>query len=44
MDAEGFGNCTNQNECQAVCPKGITVDTIATMNRDFLRAGALGVG
>ena len=38
MDAEGFGNCTNQYECQAVCPKEISVRFIARMNRDFLRA------
>ena len=38
MDAEGFGNCTNQYECEAVCPKEIPVTTIAQMNRDFLRA------
>ncbi len=38
MDKEGFGNCTNQYECQAVCPKEISVRFIAKMNRDFLRA------
>ncbi len=38
MDREGFGNCTNQYECEAVCPKGITVASIARMNRDFARA------
>jgi succinate dehydrogenase / fumarate reductase iron-sulfur subunit len=38
MDAEGFGNCTNQFECQAACPKGITVANIARMNRDYLSA------
>lgn len=36
MDEEGFGNCTNQYECEAVCPKGIKVDYIAQMNKDFL--------
>ncbi len=35
MDAEGFGNCTNYGECQAVCPKEITLDFIARMNRDY---------
>lgn len=35
MDAEGFGNCTNQYECEAACPKEISVDHIARMNRDF---------
>lgn len=38
MDKEGFGGCTNQYECEAVCPKGITVAAIALMNRDFLKA------
>jgi len=38
MDSEGFGNCTNQFECQAACPKGITVANIARMNRDYLGA------
>jgi len=38
MDAEGFGNCTNQNECEAVCPKEIPVRVIADMNREYLRA------
>ena len=35
MDAEGFGNCTNQYECEAVCPKSISADVIAKLNRDF---------
>ena len=34
-DELGFGNCTNLGECQAVCPKGITLDHIAKMNRDY---------
>jgi len=34
-DKEGFGNCTNYYECQAVCPKEISVDVIAKMNREF---------
>ena len=38
MDKEGFGNCTNLYECQAACPKGITVDYIAKMNREYLGA------
>jgi succinate dehydrogenase / fumarate reductase iron-sulfur subunit len=38
MDAEGFGNCTNHYECMAACPKGISVDNIARMNREFLGA------
>jgi succinate dehydrogenase / fumarate reductase iron-sulfur subunit len=35
MDDEGFGNCTNQYECEAACPKEISVDHIARLNRDF---------
>ena len=35
---DGFGNCTNLYECQAACPKGITVDYIAKMNREYLGA------
>lgn len=38
MDKEGFGNCTNQSECEAVCPKEIPVRFIAELNRDYLRA------
>jgi succinate dehydrogenase / fumarate reductase iron-sulfur subunit len=38
MDREGFGNCTNHFECGAACPKGISVGTIAKMNREYLRA------
>jgi len=38
MDAEQFGSCTNHGECEAVCPKGISLETIARMNRDFLSA------
>jgi succinate dehydrogenase / fumarate reductase, iron-sulfur subunit len=38
MDKEGFGGCTNQYECEAVCPKGISVSGIALMNRDYLGA------
>jgi succinate dehydrogenase / fumarate reductase, iron-sulfur subunit len=38
MDKEGFGNCTNQNECEAVCPTEIPVRVIADMNREYLRA------
>lgn len=36
MDEAGFGNCTNYGECQAHCPKGITLDVIAHLNRDYL--------
>lgn len=38
MDKEGFGNCTNERECEAVCPKGISIRNIARLNREFLRA------
>jgi succinate dehydrogenase / fumarate reductase iron-sulfur subunit len=38
MDAEGFGNCTNYYECEAVCPKEIPVRVIAEMNHDYLKA------
>jgi len=38
MDAEGFGNCTNIGSCEAVCPKEITLDNIARMNRLYLKA------
>jgi len=38
MDAEGFGHCTLFGECQEACPKEISIDTIARMNRDYLRA------
>lgn len=38
MDAEGFGHCTNHYECEAACPKQISVEFIARMNRDFLLA------
>lgn len=38
MDKEGFGNCTNFHECQAVCPKEISVEFIAELNRNYLMA------
>ncbi|MBU3698688.1 MAG: succinate dehydrogenase/fumarate reductase iron-sulfur subunit [Candidatus Kapabacteria bacterium] len=41
MDAEGFGSCTNHYECEAACPKGISAEFIAQMNRDFVTS-ALG--
>ncbi len=45
MDALGFGNCTNQYECEAACPKGISVDNIAKLNRDYMIACAAdGIG
>ena len=44
MDAEGFGGCTNIGECSAVCPKEISMDFIAAMNRDLLQGGLRGRG
>lgn len=41
MDKEGFGNCSNQRECEAVCPKGISIRNIARLNREFLRAALI---
>jgi succinate dehydrogenase / fumarate reductase iron-sulfur subunit len=37
-DVEGFGGCTNHGECEAACPKGIGIEWIARMNRDYLKA------
>jgi succinate dehydrogenase / fumarate reductase iron-sulfur subunit len=37
-DAEGFGSCSNEGECEAVCPKGIPITNIARMNREYFRA------
>jgi len=36
MDAEGFGNCTNTGACEVECPKGISLENIARMNREYL--------
>jgi succinate dehydrogenase / fumarate reductase iron-sulfur subunit len=41
MDAEGFGACTNFAECEASCPKGLKLEHIARMNRDFIKSGLL---
>ena len=38
MDEEGFGNCTNTGACEVECPKGISLDNIARMNREYLSA------
>src|SRR5438046_2622130 len=38
MDAEGFGNCTNTYECEAVCPAEISASFIAKLNREYARA------
>ncbi|HEX7086200.1 MAG TPA: succinate dehydrogenase/fumarate reductase iron-sulfur subunit [Vicinamibacterales bacterium] len=44
MDAEGFGMCSNEGECQAVCPKEISISAIARMNREYFRATVLKAG
>ncbi len=38
MDKEGFGNCTNTGACELECPKGISLENIARMNREYLKA------
>ena len=38
MDAEGFGNCTNHYECEAVCPAEISASFIAKLNREYAMA------
>lgn len=38
MDELGFGNCTNTRQCEAECPKGISISNIARLNREFLKA------
>ena len=42
MDAEGFGNCTNTGACEVECPKGISLEYIAQMNREYLSASIKG--
>lgn len=42
MDDEGFGNCTNTGACEVECPKGISLENIARMNREYLFATAKG--
>ncbi len=42
MDKEGFGNCTNTGACEVECPKGISLENIARMNREFLTAAVAG--
>ena len=44
MDEEGFGGCTNIQECEAVCPKEISIDFIGQLNRDLLRGALTGAG
>jgi succinate dehydrogenase / fumarate reductase iron-sulfur subunit len=38
MDEEGFGNCSNIGACEVQCPKNISLENIARMNREYLRA------
>ncbi len=42
MDDEGFGNCTNTGACEVECPKGISLENIARMNREYLSASLKG--
>jgi succinate dehydrogenase / fumarate reductase iron-sulfur subunit len=42
QDSLGFGGCTNIGECSAVCPKEISMSTIARLNRDLIRASSRG--
>lgn len=42
MDEEGFGNCTNTGACEIECPKGISLENIARMNREYLYASLKG--
>jgi succinate dehydrogenase / fumarate reductase, iron-sulfur subunit len=42
MELEDFGGCTLYGECQEACPKEISIDTITRMNRDYLKASAIG--
>lgn len=44
MDLEGFGNCSNIGECQAACPKNISIETIAQMRREYLRSTVSSIG
>jgi succinate dehydrogenase / fumarate reductase iron-sulfur subunit len=37
-DADGFGSCSNEGECEAVCPKEIPISNIARMTREYVRA------
>ena len=41
MDNEGFGNCTNTGACEVECPKGISLENIARLNREFLKANVI---
>ena len=41
MDLEGFGNCTNTGACEVECPKSISIENIARMNREYLKASII---
>jgi succinate dehydrogenase / fumarate reductase, iron-sulfur subunit len=41
MDKEGFGACTNTGACEAVCPKEISIENIARLNREYMLAGSV---
>ncbi len=43
MDAEGFGGCSNTGACEAVCPKGIPVEFISRLNRDYVKASLFSI-
>jgi len=43
MDLEGFGNCTNTGACEVECPKGISLENIARMNRELVKANLKGL-
>ena len=40
-DADGFGNCSNEGECEAVCPKEIPISNIARMTREYVKAASV---
>jgi len=42
MDELGFGNCSNTGDCEAVCPKEITLENIARLNREYLKGALIG--
>ncbi len=42
MDSLGFGNCSNERECEAACPKGLSIRNIARLNREYIKAIILG--
>jgi len=44
MDEEGFGGCTNHQECEAACPKEISIDFIGQLNRDLIKGSLTGAG